>query len=121
MAHVCPREPDEDGVDAFANSTMLLSRLQDLEALAKQVSTGRAQLESAMVVTPGHINGTASWKMERLVAVWDAKEPDTSSEVEETVVIYETQAGALYFWSLFRTPIEQLVQRTVRCRFPAAV
>ena len=110
------KEPIDD-VDAIEiKRTMLLADVADVECLAQQEAGGLQQFESAQVVTPGHLNGTDGWKMDPLAAVWTAEEP---AEPGQAVEILETRAGVKYARSMLETPIGELRNQTLRCRFPA--
>lgn len=105
-----------DDEDAVITRTMLLSNVKDVERLAHPETDGPMQFESVFVITPGHLNGTEEWKMEPLNAVWVAEEPSATSQVVE---IYETKGGVKYARSMLETPIEELLNETLRFRFPA--
>lgn len=52
------------------------------------------EIVAILVVTPGHLNGTRSWKMEPLKAVWMAEEASVPDE--HVAEIYETEEGVKY-------------------------
>ncbi|MDO8777963.1 MAG: hypothetical protein Q7K57_56455 [Burkholderiaceae bacterium] len=107
----------KDDADAFEMTrTMLLSNVKDIECWVQQEKGGSLQLESVLLVSPGPLNGTQSWKMEPLSAVWTAEEPSAAGQV---VDIYETKAGVKYARSMLDTPIEDLHNETLRFRFTA--
>lgn len=105
-----------DGEAAVITRTMLLSEVNDIERLVSQDADGPLQVESVLLVTPGHLNGTQGWKMESLNAVWVAEDPLDAGQVVE---IFETKTGVKYSRSMLETPIEELRNETLRFRFPA--
>ena len=108
---------ETDDTDTFEMTrTMLLSNLTDVELWALQEQGGSMQLESVLLVSPGHLNGTDDWKMEPLSAIWTAEEPSTGGQI---VDIYETRAGVKYVHSMLETQIEELRNETLRFRFTA--
>lgn len=96
--------------------TILLSNVTDVEHWAHQEQGGSMQLESVLLVSPGHLNGTDGWRMEPLSAVWTAEEPSTGGQM---VDIYETRAGVKYVHSMLGTQIGELHNETLRFRFTA--
>ena len=109
-----PKEKDPHELDR----TLFLSRLADLTILAHPDPTGTTRLASAFIVMPAYAKGGMDWRMERLRAVWTANEPDSTEEVEETAEIFETESGAVYNFSLHKTPVEKLLNRVLACQFP---
>lgn len=108
-------ESIDDGNALEVGRTMLISNIADVEGLTQMGAEGQPRLDSVLIVTPSHVNGTDSWKMEPLQAVWMAEEPSVSGQV---VKIYETCAGVKYARSMLGTPIEGLRNMTLRFRFP---
>lgn len=64
-------------------------------------------------MTPGHVNGSGSWKMEPLGALWLAQEPSASSI--KGIEIYETAEGAKY--SRYGTPVHELTRPALLFRW----
>ncbi|MDP2451815.1 hypothetical protein [Polaromonas sp.] len=94
---------------------MLISKIADVEELAQmEATTNQLQLDSVMIVTPGHVNGTNRWKMEPLRAVWRAEEPSAPAQVD----VYETAGGVMYVDSVLDIPSKQLRKKILRCTFP---
>jgi len=101
--------------------TILVAEIADVEHQVQQISNGQSIVESVLVITPSWINGTTTWQMEPLAAVWVAKKPlqiEEPSEIERSVDVYETQAGKMYAMCYQETPVEMLENLTLRCRFP---
>lgn len=95
--------------------TMLISNIADVEGLAQLRTDGYPRLDSVLIITPSHVNGTGTWKMESLQAVWTAEEPSVPGQV---VRIFETSAGRTYAISMLGTPLEELRNKTLCLRFP---
>ena len=98
-----------------------MADLAEVERQAQQTADADSIVESVLVVTPTWLNGTTTWQMEPLAAVWVAKKPlqiEEPSEIQESVEVYETQAGKMYAMCYRETPVEKLENLTLRCRFP---
>jgi hypothetical protein len=96
-------------------NTMLVANVIDIERLAQQNADSLLQFVSAMIMTPARINGTGTWKMEPLTAVWVADEPEvTGAKVE----ICETNSGAKYITSISNASLDKLINQHLRYRFP---
>lgn len=93
--------------------TMLFGRIEEVERMMASHAQGHLEIESILVVTPGFINGTQSWKMEPLKAVWMAEEP--SAPGRRVIEIYETDEGVKY--SMYGTPSEALNHHMLRFRW----
>jgi hypothetical protein len=112
---VCENESTDKGDELCRMKTVLVDNVSDVQNLAEQDADAAPQLESAQIVTPGHINGTGAWKMELLSAVWVADEPAAPGRIVE---ICETATGAKYVTSSCTTPLCELENLTLRYRFP---
>ena len=110
-------QPDSiDDSDSFRVSrTMLVSNIADVEGLAQMEVTNQLQLDSVLIVTPGHINGTDRWKMEPLRTAWRAEEPSAPGQMAE---IYETADGVTYVDSMLATPAKRLRKKVLHRTFP---
>ncbi|MDH6186543.1 hypothetical protein [Polaromonas sp. CG_23.6] len=75
-------------------STMMFSRIEEVERMIAAQELGQLEIDSLLVVTPSHLNGTRSWKMEPLKAVWMAEEPSVPGV--QVAEIYETEEGVKY-------------------------
>lgn len=110
------RQVQRDDAGEFElNRTMLLTSLEAVEHIAGEGSVGTLRLDSVHVVTPSHLNGSNSWKMELLQAVWMAQEPNAPGQLAE---IYEIHGGAKYVYSMMETSIDDLERKTVRFKAP---
>ena len=94
---------------------ILLANVSDIERLAQQDNEALTQFESAMIMIPVRHNGTGTWKMEPLVAVWVADEPEAPGKIVE---IYETQSGAKFLTAFSTASLDELKNQTLRYRFP---
>jgi hypothetical protein len=92
--------------------TMMFAHIEDVENLIGMHAKGQVEIVSVLVVTPRHINGSQSWKMEPLKAVWMAEERSVPGHTAE---IYETDEGVEY--SRYFTPREKLGNRILRFRW----
>jgi len=94
-------------------SSMMFSRIEDVERMIAAHAQGHLQIDSLLVVTPGNVNGTQSWKMEPLKTVWMAQEP--SVEGPHTGEIYETDEGVKYH--RYGQPSQELNNHILRFRW----
>lgn len=86
----------EDGFE-FTRS-IFISELSDLLSLLELASSATylQTLESVMIVTPGHMNGSGEWQMDRLAAIWRAANVFSGDEVVPDAVVLETAMGSHY-------------------------
>ena len=75
----------------------------------------RIKIDSVQIVTPGHINCSDHWKMDKLRAVWSAQEPECEGQ---TADLYETSDGVWYAHSILGTSLDDLTSRTMRFSSP---
>lgn len=88
---------EADDKDAFeAMRSILVADIQDLLPLLAKDNLGRTILKSVHAVTPAHANGSGEWRMDRLVAIWRAKDTVDGEPVDLDVEILETVGGKLY-------------------------
>lgn len=90
------RSATVDSNDGFEfTRSILISELCDLMALLDLANdaTYSQTLESVMVVTPGHVNGTADWQMDRLAAIW--RVANQGDDVAQNLLL-ETAEGRHY-------------------------
>lgn len=87
----CTYDPDDwTGL----TRSILISEIYDLMTLLDLASssTYSQTLESVMVVTPRHMNGTADWQMERLISIWRL----AKHELANDFLVLETADGKHY-------------------------
>lgn len=109
---------DNSEEDGFAHErTMLFTDFQSVEQLIDVSPEEGIHLRSVHILTPGHVNGTNSWKMDRLGAVWLGKEP-TSEYIPMN--IFETTAGDKYSASFVGLPAEELQIESLKFSFEVA-
>lgn len=83
--------PDDD---AFAcGRTMLFAEFSGVEQLISLAPESGIRLKSVHILTPGHVNGTDTWKMDQIGAVWSGREPHTEYIPMD---VFETTTGKLY-------------------------
>lgn len=107
-----------DSVDdpAFSSSrTVLLFDFRSVERFILSNQDGRVRLKSAHIVTPGHVNGSDSWKMDQLRAVWQGRE--LVDDYEVSMDIFETVSGEKYPASFSGLSIEELAGETLKFEF----
>jgi len=73
-------------------------------------------VNSAYIVTPGHVNGSRGWAMEELIKIWNAQEPD---ETEQYVAVYETVSRKRYCNSFLETPVNELTNLSLLFELPS--
>ncbi|WP_228778573.1 MULTISPECIES: hypothetical protein [unclassified Polaromonas] len=93
---------------------MLFSSIVDIDDAMRGKTAHVLQVAAAFIVTPAYMNNTDGWKMERLSAVWTAKEP---REPTQTVHIFETVEGNAYSTSALDTSVGELRYRMLRLVF----
>lgn len=105
----------EGGEGIVFRRDIIVANVADVERLAQQEGDRLQKLVSAMIVIPNWINGTETWTMEPLAAVWVADEPAAPGAPVE---ICETQSGAKYVTTFGACDLEELTNHTLRYRFP---
>lgn len=105
----------EGGEDIVFRRDIMVANVAEVERLAQQEGDQLQKIESAMIVIPTWINGTGTWTMEPLAAVWVADEPDAPGAPVE---ICETQSGAKFVTTFGACSFEELTNQTLRYRFP---
>jgi hypothetical protein len=104
-----------DAAGLSFTSTLLVSNFKSVESLLHSGPNGNVHLKSAHVVTPGHVNRSNDWQMERLRAIWVANEMVEGDAVPTD--IYETVSGNMYKEFFCNIAVEDLVGRTLKYRF----
>jgi len=94
-------------------TTELLSLTEDVQRRIAEHERGVIEIEALMLMTPGHVNGSSSWKMEPFGALWLAQEP--SAPGGRGIEIYETAEGAKY--SRYGTPAHELTDPVLLLRW----
>jgi hypothetical protein len=107
-------ERSDEGEEITTHRTMLFSSIVDVDDSIRGKTNERLKVAAAFIVTPAYMNGTDVWKMERLCAVWTAKEPH---EPAQAVHIFETAESNLYSTSALDTPVGELRYRMLRLVF----
>ncbi|MDO8777845.1 MAG: hypothetical protein Q7K57_55825 [Burkholderiaceae bacterium] len=104
---------DDEG-EMRVHRTMLFSDIADVEDIMRYGTAEQLVIDAVLIVTPSYLNGTNSWKMDRLSAVWVAKEPRAPTQAAQ---IYETSEGTIYSISALDTPVGELLNKTLRLTF----
>ena len=108
--HSSDKEPFDVG------RTLLLSNF-DQVAHFLTLNDPDLSVDSAYIVTPGHINGSQGWAMDKLVKIWNAQEPDAK---DQHVTVYETRSGKRYCNSILETPVNELANQSLLFELPSA-
>lgn len=95
--------------------TLLLSSDDQVEQLMSLSEPDEISVESLLIVSPSHINGTSHWAMDVVHKVWTAHEPEHESLHAS---VYETSSGRRYTNSALGTPAEDLVVETLKFEIP---
>ena len=106
---------DEEG-ETKTHRTMLFSSIADLDDTLCGKAGEVLTVAAVSIVTPAYMNNTDGWKMERLCAVWTAKEPRMPTQA---VHIFETAEGSLYSTSALDTPVGEFRSKVLRIAFQA--
>jgi len=104
---------DRNEPPVMVGTTELLSLTEDVQRRIAQHERGLIEIEALLLMTPGHVNGSGSWKMEPLGALWLAQEPSASSG--KGIEIYETAEGVKY--SRYGTPVHELINPALLFRW----
>lgn len=109
------RVVEQDKTEPFEFGRTLL--VSDIEQVAHFLTPDSPDIfiRAVHIVTPGHVNGSQNWAMEKLVQVWDAHEPASKSQ---HVTVYETESGKRYCFSLLGNPVEKLTIKKMRFELP---
>lgn len=101
--------------DGFGHErTMLFTDFQNVEQLINMGPKDGIHLKFVHILTPGHVNGTASWKMERLGAVWLGKEPNSEYIPMD---VFETISGKRYSASFVGLTADALEIESMKFNF----
>lgn len=91
--------------------TLLLTSDDQVDQLMSIGEPDEISVESLILVSPSHINGTSNWALDVLHKVWNAHEPEHENLHAS---VYETRTGKRYSNSAIGTPAEELVIETLR-------
>lgn len=106
---------DKGRKDGFTfERTMLFTDFQNVEQLIDTGPEEGIRLMSVHILTPSNANGTNSWKMDRLGAVWIGKEP--ASEYL-SINIFETISGDRYTDSFGKVTAEEMEIKSLKFKF----
>lgn len=95
--------------------TLFLIDFKQVQRLLLDQKTSNSTVLKVDIVTPGFLNESDGWKIDRLSKVWVATEPD---EPEQQEVIYETNVGKKFSCSLLETRTEDLVIKFLLAELP---
>lgn len=109
---------DTEGTGENTNEygrTLLLSNIKQIRQLLEKPSDAMPRLLKVDIVTPDYVNGSQGWKIDRLIKVWSALEPQ--AELQRALV-YETDSQVCYCESLLDTEIADLHVDTLIFELP---
>lgn len=96
-------QPAEECDGARLSRTMLSARVDDILGLSALSAQGGVLLKSVAMVAPYATNPSGNWRMDPLVAIWEADEP---SEPGMQAKLFEKADGGFYVDSAFGSPLE---------------
>lgn len=73
--------------------TMLFADFSGVEELIGLGTENGIRLKSVHILTPAHVNGTSTWKMDQIGVVWSGREPHTEYIPMD---VFETTNGEKY-------------------------
>lgn len=101
--------------DSFGcGRTMLFTDFRSVEQLINMGPENGIHLKSVHILTPGHVNGTESWRMDRLGAVWAGRDPKSSHIPMD---VFETTSGKKYSASFVGLPADELQIESMKFNF----
>lgn len=89
-------------------STLLMTELREFEQLLSDCGKF-LWIDDVMVVSPGNLNGSGGWKMERLVALEEAVDKKTA----QLSYIYSLECGKHYVEGTFADKSNLSVERVI--------
>ncbi len=114
LVHLEPSDAST-GTEVHCGRTLLLFDFPNIERFILSSPDSTARLLTVHIVTPGHVNGSDSWKMDQLRAVWQGREPVNGSEIP--MDIFETVCGKRYPASFSALSIEELAADKLKFEF----
>lgn len=96
LVHFGKIKANHDSEFAWSNTIFLFDFLS-VEHFIQTSHDSNMRLISAHIVTPAHVNGSGTWKMEQLRAVWQSEE--SIQERTSPMNIFETVSGEMYYAS----------------------
>lgn len=91
----------------------MLSNEEYLVDFVKQCEKRGYVIHRVGILSQGYINGTGSWQLDDLVALWEAKEPHASM----AALVYRLGTGEELVRSNWFTKVERLGERTLLASF----
>lgn len=105
----------EDDVGYTSVRTMLLFDFQSVERFLQTGQGSGLRLKAVHIVTPSHVNGSDSWQMDQLRAVWQGREMVDEHEIP--MDIFETVSGKKYPASFCCLSVEDLAGDILKFQF----
>lgn len=94
--------------------TMLFTDFRSVEQLINMGPESGIRLKSVHILTPGHVNGTDTWKMDRIGAVWLGREPHSEYVPMD---VFETTSGKKYSASFVGLTADELQIESLKFNF----
>lgn len=111
---------DEGGAGYLISQTLLLGSVQQLEHLIANQRFGVRSLTGVWIMTPGRLNGSGGWRMDRALSLWSA-ESDISSEGDwQEVPLFETESGQMLPFYLCSVDVNKVRNLQFRSELPLA-
>lgn len=98
--------------------TLLIAEIRDLVSLLTAKIDGLSTLQSVHAVTPAHVDGSESWQMVPLRAVWQAEETIDGEKTGLRVEVLETAGGELYPTFPMERPVDKQDDLKLVCTVP---
>ncbi len=103
---------EEDGFGY--GRTVLVTDFRSVEQLINIGPEDGILLKSVHILTPGHVNGTEGWKMDRLGVVWVGRDPNSEYIPMD---VFETTSGERYSASFFGLSADELQIESMKFNF----
>ncbi|HCY15445.1 MAG: hypothetical protein A2Z93_01555 [Curvibacter sp. GWA2_64_110] len=104
-----------EGDDEFScERTMLFTDFRSVEQLIDAGPERGIRLKSVHILTPGHVNGTDTWKMDQIRSVWLGREPHSEYI---PMNVFETISGEKYSASFIGLTADELQIESLKFNF----
>lgn len=110
-----PAEDDESADEPPMNYILFCANIGAVSKLHEVRKGIRTNITAVFIGTPGYVNGSGGWRMDRLASVWSASELSGDSIPVE---IYETAEGVRYSNTRINLPLAELDVASMTPLFP---
>lgn len=94
--------------------TMLFADFNGVEQLINVGPESGIHLKAVHILTPGHVNGTDTWKMHQVGVVWSSREPHAQYIPMD---VFETTTGEIYSASFTGAKADDFQLLAVKYKF----